>query len=246
VMVNRIWQHHFGAGLVRTPNDFGLRGERPTHPELLDDLANRFIGSGWSVKAMHRLIMLSSAYQQSGDCDPQLAVADPENRLIGRMPRHRLDAEAIRDSLLAVAGRLDFAPERVAFLDLHVPRRTLYLSATRTGAATSDFGRLFDRADPGSIISKRDQSIIAPQSLFFLNDPFAREQAVALSARLAREAPADNHARIHRLYAILFSRDPTPAEFDAGLNFLDSAKTEDAWIRYCLIALASHEFIYVD
>ncbi len=107
VMVNRIWQHHFGEGLVRTPNDFGERGERPTHPELLDYLAARFVESGWSMKAMHRLIMLSSAYQQSSRADADGLAGDPENRLFGRMNRRRLDAEAIRDSLLAVAGRLD-------------------------------------------------------------------------------------------------------------------------------------------
>ncbi len=246
VMVNRIWQHHFGEALVRTPNDFGIRGEPPTHPELLDHLAAQFINSGWSVKAMHRLILLSATYQQSSsECDKQLAQADPENRLVGRMMHRRLDAESVRDSLLAVAGNLDFAPAQVAFLDLNVPRRTLYLSATRTGAATSDFGRLFDRADPGSIIPKRDQSIVAPQSLFFLNDPFVRQQAAALSARLAREESLNNLTRIQRLYAILFSRDPTPAEVDVGLSFLESANTDDAWARYCLIALASHEFIYV-
>ena len=112
VMVNRIWQHHFGEGLVRTPNDFGERGERPTNPELLDWLAARFVESGWSVKAMHRLIMLSSAYQQSSRAGAQALAADPENRLFGRMNRRRLEAEAIRDSLLAVAGRLDATMRR--------------------------------------------------------------------------------------------------------------------------------------
>ena len=106
VMVNRIWQHHFGEGLVRTPNDFGERGERPTHPELLDYLAARFIESGWSMKAMHRLIMLSATYQQSSSASAASLAKDPENRLLGRMNRRRLEAEAIRDSLLAVSGRL--------------------------------------------------------------------------------------------------------------------------------------------
>src|SRR5262249_10471753 len=117
VMVNRIWQHHFGEGLVRSPNDFGNRGERPTHPELLDDLAARFVTSGWSVKAMHRLIMLSSVYQQSSRPSSEAAAADPDNRLFGRMNRRRLEAEAIRDSLLAVSGRLDAAAGGPAFDD---------------------------------------------------------------------------------------------------------------------------------
>ena len=111
-MVNRIWQHHFGEGLVRTPNDFGERGERPTNPGLLDFLAARFVESGWSVKAMHRLIMLSSTYQQSSRAGADALARDPDNRLFGRMNRRRLEAEAIRDSLLAVAGRLDADPRR--------------------------------------------------------------------------------------------------------------------------------------
>ncbi len=169
-MVNRIWQHHFGAGLVRTPNDFGQRGERPTHPELLDFLAARFVESGWSVKAMHRLIMLSSVYQQSSRADAATLAADPDNHLIGRMNRRPLDAEAIRDSLLSVSGQLNSAVGGPAFTDLAISRRTLYLMSARTGANTSDFGRLFDRADPCSIVDRRGQSIIAPQALFFLND----------------------------------------------------------------------------
>ncbi|HEY3789147.1 MAG TPA: DUF1553 domain-containing protein, partial [Urbifossiella sp.] len=172
VMVNRIWQHHFGDGLVRTPNDFGERGDRPTHPDLLDFLAARFVESGWSVKAMHRLIMNSAAYQQGSHASAAALAGDPENRLFGRMNRRRLDAEAIRDSLLAVSGQLDLARGGPAFTDLAVPRRTLYLMSARTGANTSDFGRLFDRADPSLIVAQRGQSIVAPQALFFLNDPF--------------------------------------------------------------------------
>src|SRR5262249_46633564 len=107
VMVNRVWLHHFGAGLVRTPSDFGLRGEPPTHPELLDWLATAFVNHGWSIKKLHRLILLSNTYRQSGSDDPRLLQADPDNRLLARMNRQRLDFEAMRDSLLAVAGRLD-------------------------------------------------------------------------------------------------------------------------------------------
>ena len=133
-MVNRIWQHHFGEGLVRTPNDFGARGERPTNPELLDWLAARFVESGWSVKAMHRLIMLSSAYQQSSRAERRGAgQRSRRTACFGRMNRRRLDAEAIRDSLLAVAGRLDATLGGPSFADLAVPRRTLYLQSVRTG-----------------------------------------------------------------------------------------------------------------
>jgi hypothetical protein len=246
VMVNRIWQHHFGEGLVRTPNDFGLRGERPTHPELLDHLAARFVDSGWSTKAMHRLIMLSAAYQQGGRAVDGLVAVDPENRLLGRMSRRRLDAEAIRDSLLFVAGRLDTTPGGPAFPDLGVPRRTLYLSSARTGASTSDFGRLFDRADPGSIVDRRGQSIVAPQALFFMNDPFVADQAHTLASRVVREGTGDDRARIHRLYATALSRPPTQAEVDLGLRLLAPDGEADPWERYCLMVLGSNEFIYLD
>jgi Protein of unknown function (DUF1553)/Protein of unknown function (DUF1549)/Planctomycete cytochrome C/Concanavalin A-like lectin/glucanases superfamily len=246
VMVNRIWQHHFGEGLVRTPNDFGKRGERPTHPELLDDLAGRFVDSGWSIKAMHRLIMLTSTYQQSAKAATGLALADPDNRLLGRMSRRRLDAEAIRDSLLVVAGRLDTTPGGPAFLDPDVPRRTLYLSSARTGASTSGFGRLFDRADPGSIVDRRGESIVAPQALFFMNDPFVGDQARALAARVSREGAKDDRTCIHRLYNLLLSRVPTEAEIDIGLRLLAPDGEADPWERYCLILLGSNEFIYLD
>src|SRR5476651_2184665 len=135
-MVNRIWQHHFGEGLVRTPNDFGERGERPTHPELLDYLAARFVESKWSVKAMHRLILLSAVYQQSSGGRAEIVAGDPENRLFGRMNRQRLEAEAIRDSLLSISGQLDGSRGGAPFTDLAVPRRTIYLMSARTAANT--------------------------------------------------------------------------------------------------------------
>ncbi len=132
VMVNRIWLQHFGEGLVRTPNDFGERGDRPANPALLDWLAARFVESGWSVKAMHRMILRSSAYQETSHTTADLLARDPENRLLGRTNRRRLDAEAIRDSLLAVAGRLDVTMKGMPFAQLGVPRRTLYLQTVRT------------------------------------------------------------------------------------------------------------------
>jgi hypothetical protein len=246
VMVNRIWQHHFGEGLVRTPNDFGARGERPAHPELLDFLAARFVQSGWSIKAMHRLIMQSSAYQQSGRAAADTAAGDPDNRLFGRMSRRRLDAEAIRDSLLVVAGLLDATAGGPAFLDQAVPRRTLYLFSARTGANTSEFGRLFDRADPGSIVDRRGQSIVAPQALFFMNDPFVGDMARALAARVARNAASSGEARIQLLYAITLGRPPTRGEIDIGLCLLAQDRELDSWARYCQIVLCGNEFIYLE
>jgi hypothetical protein len=248
-MVNRIWQHHFGEGLVRTPNDFGERGERPTHPELLDYLAERFVESGWSVKAMHRLIMLSAVYQQSSSVSDAVLARDPDNRLFGRMNRARLEAEAIRDSLLSVSGRLDNTLGGPPFTELSVPRRTLYLMSARTGANTSDFGRLFDRADPSLIVAQRGQSIVAPQALFFLNDPFVSGMAKALAARILREAPANSEGRIHYLYALALGRPPTKAEIDLGTQRLRPAVVPggpDPLERYCLLVLCTNEFLYVD
>lgn len=249
VMVNRIWQHHFGEGLVRTPNDFGERGERPTHPELLDDLAARFVESGWSVKAIHRLIMLSAVYQQSSSVSTATLARDPDNRLFGRMNRRRLEAEAIRDSLLSVSGRLDGTQGGPPFTDLAVPRRTLYLMSARTGANTSDFGRLFDRADPNLIVGQRGQSVVAPQALFFLNDPFVSGAAKGLAARILREAPANTEARICHLYTLALGRPPTKAETDLGVQELApaiGANGPDVLERYCLLVLCTNEFLYID
>jgi hypothetical protein len=246
VMVNRIWQHHFGEGLVRTANDFGERGERPTHPELLDYLAGRFVESGWSVKSMHRLIMLSFAYQQSSRVDPATLGKDPENRLFGRMNRRLLEAEAIRDSLLAVAGRLDATQGGPPFKDVVVPRRTLYLLSARTGANTSDFTRLFDGADPGSMVARRGQTTVAPQALFFMNDPFVTGLAKELAARVASEAAKDDDSRIRRLYALVYGRPPTQSELELGVNLLAPATGADSWERYCHLILCTNEFVYVD
>jgi hypothetical protein len=243
VMVNRIWQHHFGEGLVRTANDFGARGERPTHPELLDYLAARFVESGWSVKALHRLILLSATYQQSSRAGAASLARDPDNRLVSRMNRRRLEAEAIRDSILAVAGRLDSTCGGPAFTELTVPRRTLYLLSARTGANTSDFGRLFDGADPGSIVASRGRSVVAPQALFFLNDPWMGDLAKALAARVACEAPADNEARIRRLYTLTLGRQPTLKEVDLGMQLL---ALDHSWERYCQVILCTNEFVYLD
>jgi len=246
VMVNRIWQYHFGEGLVRTPNDFGRRGERPTHPELLDYLAAHFVESGWSVKAMHRLVMLSSAYRQGTRAGAAALARDPDNRLLGRMNRRCLEAEAVRDSLLAVAGRLDGTRGGPPFADLAVPRRTLYLLSARTGANTSDFGRLFDRADPGSIVDRRGQTVVAPQALFFLNDPFVSAAARDLAARVAREAPADDEARVRRLYQLALGRPPTRVELDLGDRLLAPDGDADPWVRYCHVILCTNEFVYLD
>src|SRR5262249_29177238 len=151
---------------------------------------------------MHRLIMLSSAYQQSSEAGVDGLTRDPENRYNGRMNRRRLDAEAIRDSLMSVAGALGSTMGGPSFAELAVARRTLYLQSVRTGAGSGDFGRVFDRADPGSIVGSRGDSVVAPQALFFMNDPFVNEMARTLAARVKLDEPVQMEAQVQRLYAL--------------------------------------------
>src|SRR5947208_394659 len=249
VMVNRLWQHHFGEGLVRTPNNFGKLGERPTHPELLDYLADRFIRAGWSIKSMQRAIMLSAVYQQSSVPTPQTLRADPENRRLGRMNRRRLEAEPLRDSLLAVAGELDGTLGAAAIRELDNRRRTLYLMTIRSDR--SNYRMLFDAADPVSIVEKRIDSTVAPQALFLLNHPFVQAQVKVLAQRLTRESPTDDRGKIERLYQLLYGRPPTAQEMEVGLAAVASTSSDasaiaDAWDQYCQVLLCANEFIYVD
>ena len=183
-LVNRVWMHHFGTPLVATPGDFGLRSEPPTHPELLDHLAARFMDGGWSIKALHRRIMLSSTYQQKSDDRPEARALDPENTLYWRMNRRRLDFEATRDSLLAVSGRLDHAiggPPMPGLTGATANRRTLYGFVDRLNLP--GLYRTFDFPDPSTTSPRRDQTTVAPQALFLMNHPFVIDAARAILAR---------------------------------------------------------------
>jgi hypothetical protein len=241
VMVNRIWQQHFGEGLVPTPGNFGKLGQPPTNPQLLDYLADLFVRSGWSMKAMHRALMLSSAYQQSSIPDRETLTADPDNRLFGRTNRRRLEAEEIRDSLLAVTGRLEGALGGPATQDFNLPRRSLYLMTVRSDR--SSFRELFDAADPTAITDKRVVSTVAPQALFLMNNSFAEERSREL-ARSLTSFPGDDRGRIQQAYTLLYARPPTEKELKVGLDLLSA--TGRNWEEYCQVLLWANEFIMID
>ncbi|MGI8603921.1 MAG: DUF1549 and DUF1553 domain-containing protein [Verrucomicrobiales bacterium] len=243
VIVNRVWQHHFGEGIVRTPNNFGKLGEAPTHPELLDWLAVEFVNSGWSLKRLHRLILESATWQQASIPEIAMLKADPENRLLARQNRRRLESEAIRDSMLSAAGGLDFTCGGPAVRDFSAPRRTLYLLTIRSDR--SNYQSLFDASDPTSISEKRLDSTVAPQALFLLNHPFSQTQAKALTVRLQREAPPDPAGRVEWLYQLLFARTPS-AEEAALAETLLAGGDVSGWERYCQTLFCSNEFVYLD
>ena len=220
VMVNRIGQHHFGRGLVSTPSDFGKQGSPPSHPELLDWLAQRFIDSGWSIKAIHRLIMLSQTYQQSSQTsDPR----DPDNRLLSRMNPHRLSFEEARDAWLAAAGRLNLRmggrPD--ALFASSNTRRTLYALVDRENMPM--VMRTFDFANPDLSIPQRNETTVPQQALFGLNHPFVVQQAKALVQKAA--ASKSDEAKIRLIYAKLFQRSPTPDELAFAQRFVQADTT---------------------
>jgi hypothetical protein len=242
VIVNRVWQQHFGAGLVRTPSDFGRQGERPSHPELLDDLAARFVASGWSLKWLHREIMLSAAYQQSSRTSDRARVAlDPDNRWLARMSRRRLEVEAWRDAVLSATGALDLRTGGPA-IDLERAdnqRRTIHGIVKRR--ELNDLLRLNDFPDPTTTSAMRIATTTPLQQLFVLNSPFMRRQAAALVRRLHALGSSDSE-RIRAGYRLLYGRSATAMEERLGLAFLGEA----AWEQYAQVLLASNEFLYVD
>ncbi|WZO99449.1 PSD1 and planctomycete cytochrome C domain-containing protein [Isosphaeraceae bacterium EP7] len=244
VLVNRVWMHHFGAPLVQTPSDFGLRSDPPTHPELLDHLATRFMAEGWSIKALHRQIMRSAAYQQASDDRPEAVAVDPENALLWRMNRRRLDFEMTRDSLLAVAGRLDGNVGGPSFPDITADapsRRTLYGFLDRLNLP--GLYRTFDFPDPNATSARRDPTTIAPQALFLMNHPFVVGAARSVSGR----ATGEEDGRIAGLYGALFQRSPSNEERGLAREFLrEDGASAASWERYVQALLLSNEFSYLD
>jgi hypothetical protein len=247
VIVNRIWQGHFGAGLVRTPNNFGKLSEPPSHPALLDWLAGRFIADGWSLKQLHRRIMLSATYQQDSAVAHDLLARDPDNRWWDRFTPRRLEAEAIHDAMLACTGRLDRGAGGPAAADLGTNRRSLYVQTARWDR--SNFAMLFDAANPDAAVERRDVSTVAPQALFLLNHNFALAQAGWLAERLMRDVPADDVARIQRAFRLLFARPATAEEVTLAQEVLAASGkdgTGAAWRDLAHVLFCSNEFVYLD
>jgi len=241
VIVNRLWSWHFGQGIVRTASNFGQLGERPTHPELLDYLASRLVESGWSLKAVHREILLSEAYQRSTNADSANEAKDPENRMLWRANlRQRLDAEELRDALLAVAGKLD-----LTMYGPPVPmtsanrRRTIYGYVGRT--KPDSMLALFDFPNPNTMSEQRTITVGPLQRLYFLNNDFVMEQAKVFTDRL--EGDSDQR-RIAQAYRLLFGRAPTKQETNLGLDFLK--QSSGAWPRYGHALLTCSEFSSVN
>jgi hypothetical protein len=251
VMVNRLWQYHFGRGLVSTPSDFGRLGELPSHPELLDWLAAEFVAQGWSLKAMHRLIMTSATYRQTA-LRPAPAVVrqkDPENRLLWRMNTRRLEIEPIRDAMLCVSGELDTTMGGPAVASTE-PRRTIYAKVMRN---THDpLCDAFDAPDGSNTTPTRNITITPTQSLILINGAWTLARAKALARRLERIAGSDGVERITLAYRLAFGRVPTQAELSDAEAFLTresgaTASTDSpAWIDFCHALLNANEFLYVD
>jgi hypothetical protein len=244
VLVNRIWMHHFGRGIVGTPSNFGTLGERPTHPELLDHLAARFVVSGWSVKALHRDIMLSSVYQSGTAYEERSATADPDNKLLWRMNRRRLEVEPWRDAMLSVTGNLD-ASLGGSSAELSAPthrRRTLYGAVSRHNL--DPVLRLFDFPDPNLTSDRRPVTSVPLQQLFVFNSEFMARQANAFATRV-RDAEATDTARIRRAFLLAYGRPPTDREIQLGEDFL-AGGAADVWEKYAQVLLSANEFAFVD
>jgi hypothetical protein len=221
VMINRIWLHHFGEGFVSTPDDLGTMSEPPSHPELLNYLASRFVEEGWSIKKVHRLIMLSSVYQESSANNPRFAQVDPNNRLLWRANIHRLEFESLRDSLLAIGGNLDtnmYGKPVDIQSEPYSTRRSVYGFVDRS--SIPDVLINFDFANPDLPSGRRFETTVPQQALFLMNSPLVVEQARKLTALSEFGSCHDDEARIAFLYDRIYQRPPRPEEIKLGLEFV--------------------------
>jgi hypothetical protein len=253
VIVNRLWMHHFGEPLVLSPSDFGLRCEEPAQPELLDYLASLLLDHDWSLKSLHRAIVLSSTYRQSSGDRPECRTVDSENRLWWRMNRRRLELEAVRDSLLALAGRLDASmsgrPIELTSAPF-TPRRAVYGFIDRQDLP--NMFRVFDIASPDQSSPRRPRTTVPQQSLFLMNSPFTVEQAQALAMQLPPDESIDDGQRIAALYRQVFQRSPSAEEEQIGRQFIAAAQADassaklNPWEQYAQLLLLTNEVMYID
>ncbi|QDU92670.1 PSD1 and planctomycete cytochrome C domain-containing protein [Lignipirellula cremea] len=261
VMVNRIWLHLFGQGIVRTPDDFGVYGERPSHPLLLDHLASRFVAEGWSIKRLIRAIVLSRTYQLQSDAEPSLIQADSQNLLLARHDRRRLDAESLRDSMLQVSGQLDPQPGDGSIIrhrdilvnlagNLHQPsrHRSVYLCYLRSSPPPELAA--FNLPDFTTVTGQRDESTVPGQALHLFNNPFVIEQANAF-ARVVMQASAGDPERVQAAFQRALNREPRPAEQEQAVALVQAATAEleseeQAWASFCQALLMASEFRYLD
>jgi hypothetical protein len=265
VMANRIWQGHFGDGIVRTPDNFGKLGDRPSNPELLDYLARRFMEDGWSIKKMQRLIMLSKTYQMSAEFDLDKKAKDQEDRLLSRFPRQRLSIEEIRDAFLAIGGDLDLtmggtldpgvgtdgetSSNRISMNPESTNRRSIYLPMRRSNLPS--LFMLFDFGDAATPQGKRNPTTVATQALFVMNSPLVDREAKSLADRVRAQTKKDT-TRIEEAYVAVLDRRPDPSETDTGLTYIQNLRRkfttideERAWQSFCHALMASNEFMYV-
>ena len=248
VIVNRIWTEHFGQGLVATPSNFGQQGSAPTHPELLDDLAARFIASGWSIKRLHREILLSATWQQASEFDENRTQIDPENRWLSRMNRRRLPFESWRDSILAATRRLDLQMSGPSD-DLERKgnnRRTVYATIHRRDMSTTL--TIHDFPDPTQHSPRRSETTTPLQGLYALNGPLLNEQSALLASSLLKEFESDTE-RSHQAYRRLYAREPSGLQRQIALDFLGNESDPGyakRWIQYAHVLLLANELLYVD
>jgi hypothetical protein len=248
VIVNRVWHHLVGLGLVRTTDDFGTTGEAPSHRELLDHLATTFVADGWSIKKLIRRIILSQTYQMSSETDAD-AKLDPENRLLSRMNRKRLDAESLRDTVLLVAGQLDMTAGGPTIrgddeftYKFETNRRTVYVPVFRY--KLHEIFEIFDFADPNLVIGQRSSSTLATQALFLMNSPFVIEQSRRAADALARESKLNNDQRLDLAYRQVLLRLPTPRERELSMQYLQ--RNPNDWAAVYQVLFSCLDFRYLN
>jgi hypothetical protein len=253
VIINRLWQHHLGRGIVATPNDFGAQGEPPTHPELLDYLAGELIKGGWKLKPIHKLIMTSAVYMQGSQTTEAALKADPQNKLWGRRPARRLEAEAIRDGMLAVSGSLDATMYGPGTLDENGLRRSVYLTVKRSRLVP--LMQMFDAPEAIQSIGGRQTTTVATQALALMNSPFVRQRAEQLAQRVQPKSAEELPKAVDDAYRIALARLPSAAERERMLGYVaqqieshgkDPKALDLALPDFCQVLLCLNEFVYVD